>query len=266
MTSLAHLQRNFADFLRDRPNKIRAQVTGGPNAGLDTLLGIYRNAYTARLVGILRDEFAKLRSLIGDREFDRIAHGYLAAHPSKYFSVRWIGIDLADFLTVAEPWRADTALAQIARIEWAQTMAFDAADRPLVLRADLTTIPPTGWPGLILTLHPSVQILSVSPDIFAIWNRLAQGEEAGAKPAAIAPEAPHLVWRIGLDVKLRPAEPDEADALDAVAAGLTFADICERLSDHVGADRAAFRAAELLERWVSMEMIGRIEFSPDMSS
>lgn len=266
MTSLARLQRNFADFLRDRPNDIRTKVAGGPHAGIDTLLRIYRNAYTARLVGILREEFAKLRLLIGDREFDRIAHGYLAAHPSTYFSVRWIGIGLADFLESADPWRADNALAQIARIEWAQTMAFDAADRPLVVRAELAAIPPTGWPGLILTLHPSVQILSVSPDLFAIWNRLAKGEEVGAKPATIAPETPHLVWRIGLDVKLRPIEPDEADALDAVAAGETFADICERLADHVGADQAAFRAAELLDRWVTTEMIGRVEFPTDMSS
>ncbi|MEX0807688.1 MAG: DNA-binding domain-containing protein [Dongiaceae bacterium] len=266
MTSLARLQQDFADFLHDRPSDIRAQVTGGPNAGLDTLLGIYRNAYTVRLVGILRDEFATLRALVGDRAFDRIARAYLAAHPSTYFSVRWIGIGLADYLATADPWRADMSLAQIAQIEWAQTMAFDAADRPLVSRADLAVVPPTGWPGLILTLHPSVQILSVSPDLFAIWNRIAQGEPADAKPATVAARAPHLVWRIGLDVKLRPIEPDEAAALDAVATGQTFADICELLAGHVGPDRAAMRAATLLERWVSTDMIGRVEFPTDMSS
>ncbi|MEX2201369.1 MAG: DNA-binding domain-containing protein [Dongiaceae bacterium] len=266
MTPLARLQQDFVDFLRDRPSAIRDRIKGGPHADLDTLLGIYRNAYTGRLVGILGEEFPKLRRLAGDRVFDDLAHAYLAAHPSTYFSVRWIGRELADFLATAEPWRKDPGLAQIARIEWAETMAFDAADRPLVVRADLVAVPPTAWPGLTLTLHASVNRLPVSPDIFAIWNRLANEEPPGSLPAVLAPEVPHLVWRTGLDVKLRPAEQDEAAALDALADGESFAGICERLADHVDPDQAAFRAAELLERWVSSEMIGRIAFSPDMSS
>jgi hypothetical protein len=266
VTRLAHLQRDFADFLQDRPSAIRDRIKGGPHADLDTLLGIYRNAYTGRLVGILREEYPKLRLLVGDRSFDDLAHAYLAAHPSTYFSVRWIGRELTDFLATAEPWRKDPGLAQIAHIEWAETMAFDAADRPLVARADLAAVPPTAWPGLVLTLHPSVNRIAVSPDIFAIWNRLANEEPAGSPPAMPACESPHLVWRIGFDVKLRAAERDEAAALDALANGENFAGICERLAEHVGPGRAAFRAAELLERWVSTEMIGRIAFSPDMSS
>ena len=266
MTPLARLQQDFADFLRDRPSAIRDRIKGGPHADLDTLLGIYRNAYTGRLVGILREEFPKLRRLLGDRVFDDLAHAYLAAHPSTYFSVRWVGRELAGFLAAADPWRKDPGLAQIARIEWAETMAFDAADGPPVARADLATVPPTAWPGLVLTLHPSVNRIAVSPDVFAIWNRLANQEPGGSVPPVLASEAPHLVWRIGLDVKLRPAERDESAALDALAKGESFAGICEFLADHVGPDQAAFRAAELLERWVSTEMIGRIAFSPDMSS
>jgi hypothetical protein len=265
VTPLAHLQRDFADFLRDRSSTIRERIKGGPHADLDTLLGIYRNAYTGRLVGILREEFAKLRLLAGDRIFDDLAHAYLAAHPSTYFSVRWIGRDLAGFLATADPWQKDPGLAQIARIEWAETMAFDAADRPLVARDDLAAIPPTGWPSLILTLHASVQRVSISPEVFEIWKRLSSDEPVGPKPDEIGPYETHLVWRIGLDVKLRPLEADEADAIEAVAAGRTFAEICEVLAARVGADRAAYRAAELLERWVSTETIGRIDYTQDMS-
>lgn len=263
---LADLQRDFADFLLDRPSRIQEKVAGGPHATPDRLLGIYRNAYGARLVGILRDEFPGLRRLAGDDAFDRIARAYLTAHPSRYSSVRWIGIGLADFLAETDAWRADTGLSEMARIEWAQTMAFDAADRPLATRDDLASVPPTGWPGLVLVPHASVQTIAVSPDVFAVWNRVSRGEDAGARPTDLAPPAPHLVWRTGLDVKLRAFETDEAAAWTAAVAGHHFADICECLAAHVGSDQAAYRAATLLDRWVSTGMIGRIEFMPDMSS
>jgi hypothetical protein len=262
---LTGLQREFADFLRDRPNAIRERVRGGPHASVETLLGIYHNAYAIRLIKILREEFARLRKFLGDAAFDRLAKAYLAEHPSKYFSVRWLGIDVAAFLAARDPWRANPELAQLAQLEWAQAMAFDAADAPLARREDLTAVPPADWPGLKLTPHASVQILSVSPDLFALWQALGRDEKIGERPAHFAPDAPHLVWRLGLDVKLRPLETDEAEAWNAAIAGEPFAELCERLAAHVGADRAAVRAAELLDRWISTGMIGRIEFTPSMS-
>jgi hypothetical protein len=263
---LAELQQDFANYLLDRPSRIQDKVAGGPHAATDRLLGIYHNAYGARLVGILRDEFPSLRRLAGDDAFDRIARAYLAAHPSRYSSVRWIGIGFADFLAETDPWRADTVLSDMARIEWAQSMAFDAADEPLATRDALASVPPTGWPGLILVPHASVQTIDVSPDVFAVWNRVSRDEDAGGRPTDLAPPAPHLVWRTGLDVKLRAFETDEAFAWEAAVAGRQFADICECLAEHTGPDQAAFRAATLLDRWIVAGMIGRIEFVPDMSS
>jgi hypothetical protein len=264
--TLTNLQGAFSDFLRDRPNALRDRVRGGPHADIDTLLGIYRSAYTIRLVKILQDDFDRLRKFAGDALFDRIAKEYLAAHPSIFFSVRWIGGGLADFLAGTGPWRNDPELVQLARLEWAQTMAFDAADAPLATREELVSVPPVNWPDLTLSPHASVQLLAISPDIFALWQALGRDEPAGEKPARFAPDVPHLVWRTGLDVKLRELEPDEADAWAAAIEGEPFAAICERLCDHVPVDRAALRAAELLDRWITTGMVGRIDFTPTMSS
>ncbi len=110
-----------------------------------------------------------------------------------------------------------------------------------------------------------MQVLSISPDIFEAWQSLGRDQPLGNRPPAFAPDAPHLVWRLGFDVKLRQLEADEADALAAATDGASFAAICEKLCEHIGMDRAAHRAAELLDRWVSAGMIGRIEFTPTMS-
>jgi hypothetical protein len=264
--TLAMLQNRFSDFLRDRSDDVRKQVRGGPNAGVDTMLGIYRNAYTIRLIKILRGDFSRLHRLAGDATFDRFAAAYLAAHPSTSFSVRWVGAGLADFLAAQEPWRRNPELAQLARLEWAQIMAFDAADAPLARREDLASVAPADWPNLVFAPHASVQVLAISPDIFAMWQALGGDEALGVRPTRFAADTLHLVWRLGLDVKLRPLEPDEADAFAAAIAGKNFAAICERLAEHVGEERAAMRAVELLARWIDSGTIGRIEIMPTQSN
>ncbi len=262
--TLARLQNDFADFLRDRSDAVRSHLRGGPHADLDTMLGIYRNAYTLRLTGILRSDYSRLNKLAGDETFNRIAAAYLAAHPSTFFSVRWVGAALPGFLAATEPWRRNPELAQLAQLEWAQVMAFDATDKPLAVRDDVATVAPDDWPGLSFVPHASVQVLSISPDIHALWQALG-GEPIGARPARFAADAPHLVWRLGLDVKLRPLETDEAVALEAAIAGESYAAICERLAGQVGDERAAMRAAELLARWIDNGMIGRVNVTPTQS-
>lgn len=264
--TLATLQNRFSDFLRERSDDVRSQVRGGPNEGVDTMLGIYRNAYTIRLIKILRGDFSRTHRFAGDASFDRLAGDYLAAQPSTSYSVRWVGAGLADFLAAHEPWRQNPELAQLARLEWAQIMAFDAADTPLARREDLAPVAPADWPNLVFAPHASVQVLAISPDIFAMWQSLGGDEALGVRPTRFAPDAPHLVWRLGLDVKLRPLETDEADAFVAVIAGENFATICERLTDHVGEERAAMRAVELLARWIDSGMIGRIAVTPTQSN
>ena len=264
--TLATLQSRFLNYLRARSDDVRAQVRGGPKAGVDTMLGIYRNAYAIRLIKILRGDFSRLHRLVGDAMFDRLAGDYLAAQPSTSFSVRWVGAGLPDFLAAHETWRRNPELAQLARLEWAQIMAFDAADVPLARREDLAPIAPADWPNLVFAPHASVQVLAISPDIFAMWQVLGGDEALGARPTRFAADTPHLVWRLGLDVKLRPLEPDEAEAFAAAIAGENFAAICERLADFVGFERAAARAAELLDRWLNAGMIGEIRVMPTGSA
>jgi hypothetical protein len=264
--TLATLQNRFSDFLRERSDDVRSLVRGGPNADAATMLGIYRNGYTIRLVKILRGDFSRTHRFVGDANFDRLAGDYLAAQPSTSYSVRWVGAGLADFLAAHEPWRQNPELTQLARLEWAQIMAFDAADAPLARREDLAPVAPADWPNLVFAPHASVQVLAISPDIFAMWQALGGDKPLGTRPTEFVADTPHLVWRLGLDVKLRPLEMDEADAFAAAIAGDNFAAICERLTDHVDEERAAMRAVELLARWIDNGMIGRIDVTPSQSA
>jgi hypothetical protein len=256
------LQRAFSAYLLSGSEEIRAEIRPSAKADLGVLLDVYRNAYSSRLVEVLANDFPGLRALVGAAEFEWLARAYIAAHPSRGFSVRTVGGALAEFLAGTDPWARRPALADMAAFEWALAAAFDAADAEPVRIEDLASVPPAAWPGLVFAIHPSVRRLALATDAPEAWK--ARNE--GRRPEPPAPRAADwLVWRQGLEVKFRPLEPDESAALSEATAGEDFSRICERLAEHGPDDQAAFRAAGLIRVWIEAGLIAGIDGSAPLS-
>jgi hypothetical protein len=203
-------------------------------------LRIYADAYRLRLVDILGNDFPATRDALGEAGFAEFAERYLQAHPSTQPSVRHVGSAFADWLEMQAD--APTGLHELARFEWLQAAAFDAADAPTLAVEDIAALAPEAWPGLRLRLHPATRMLET--------QRLAIRDNAPAPVDADSP-ARWLLWRDASgDVRWRRLEDDEADALHAADRGANFGELCERLSAHHG-DDGALRAASLLKRWLA---------------
>lgn len=124
-----------------------------PNSRLASFerLEIYARQYWFRLFDCLYDDYPALRVLLGQRRFHRLCRDYLAAHPSTSWTLRNLGSRLATF--IQEPQALD-----VARVEWAQTLAFDEAWRkPLRIDYVLGTNPT----ALRLGLQPCVVLLRI---------------------------------------------------------------------------------------------------------
>jgi hypothetical protein len=256
-SALASLQSDFQDYLLGRSERIADAVRNGVRTPGAAMLGIYRHAYGARLVEVLRNDFPKLHLVLGDEAFDALARAYLARHPSIYRSVRWLGRALPGFLTTEPRYRDLPSLAQIAGFEWAQAMAFDAADAAPITANDLARIPAEAWGSLRLKLHPSINRVAASDSVVEAWARLDRGEAA---PLFIAsPPITWLVWRQRFTVHYRALSPEEDAALARAAAGNDFATICAEVALMVGEDRAALRAAELLHGWLSTGLVSALD-------
>ncbi|MFT3897270.1 MAG: DNA-binding domain-containing protein [Thermomonas sp.] len=203
-------------------------------------LRIYTDAYRLRLVEILGNDFPATRDALGEDGFAACAERYLQAHPSTQPSVRHLGAAFADWLETQPD--VPHGLHELARFEWRQAAAFDAADAPALAIDDVATLPADAWPTLRLRLHPSARLLDT--------ERLAIRDGA---PAIADNDVPSrwLFWRdADGDACWRSLEDDEAEALHAVAADALFGDLCERLSVRHG-DEGALRAASLLKRWLA---------------
>ncbi|UVJ41967.1 DNA-binding domain-containing protein [Pseudomonas sp. LS1212] len=228
---------------------LRDSLLGSPALSAEEGLAIYHNAYRARLLDALRDDYSALHHWLGDDEFEGLASAYLQAHPSRHFSLRWLGARLADFIDGYLVAAQSAPLAELAGLEWAFTLAFDAADgEPLTLEA-MATLTPAEWPELRVRLLPSVQWLPCSYNSLALWRATKAADELPARTQLEQPQV-CLIWRQGLVSRYRSLGPAEAQALHGMSvAGWNFGELCAELAAY--GDAAPLQAATWLKQWIS---------------
>ena len=255
--TLADRQRTFAAAITSDQavgaalSLFRPTPQGGPPR-----LDIYRNAFRARLTDALRDNHPVLHRVLGDEAFDQLGASFIAARPSRQPSIRWFGAELADWLRDTAEQLPHPALVDLARMEWALSIAFDAADATPLQVADLLAVAPQDWPELRFEPLPSLHLIAMNWAVEPLWSALSADENA----TTAAPEAlDHhlLVWRRDEQTQWRSVAPFEALLLDACIGGLSFADLCELAMAERG-DNAAAEVAGYLRVWVEAGMLAGV--------
>ncbi len=272
MSSLATLQADFQHYvLSDIAGAGRPQADGAVAAaavdadsgevrpaiaaavreqfGLDAMarLAIYHNAYRARLREALGEAYDKTWSYLGDELFAELADGYLQAHPSSFRNLRWYGAEFAAHLARALP--EHPCVAELARLEWALGLAFDAADTPAVAAADVAGLAPQAWEEITFRLHPSTCLLTMAWNTVALWQALGAGREPPEAVAAALPVA-WLVWRHAQQPHFRSLDAGEALALRRIGRGDSFGAVCAA----AGAEQLAALAGQL-QHWLAQEVL-----------
>lgn len=245
--NLPLLESSFQQHVLEGEGAILAEIAGPDDRFREARMAIYRDAYRLRLVEVLESDYPALKAYLGEA-FEGIAREYLAAHPSTFRNVRWFGGQLAAFLRAHPRHCANPVLADLAEFEWTLGLAFDAADAPAVTFDEIAAVAPEHWPGLRFAAHPSLHTSRLHTAAVGLW-KAALSEPALPRDEGGA-VAEWAIWRKNLAPHFRSMPADEAQALAAMRAGLSFADICAGLCDSVAPEQAATRAAQLLRAWV----------------
>jgi hypothetical protein len=254
---LRRTEHAFQDGLLGRSQDILRAVRGNARESAETMFGVYRNAYWARIVEALGNDFPGLKALMGDQAFDQMARAYIAKHPSEHPSIRWAGRKLAEFLASEAPYCDDPWLGDMARFDWALAFAFDAPDAPAAGLADLAGVPPEFWGSIRLLFHPTLDAFRIVRPVDEARPQLLENpgivldRDARCERAIVA-------WRIEYDVKFRTIDLLEHAALLAVQDGGTFGEMCELVAQQIDADAAPLRAAQILQGWLEWSMIATI--------
>jgi len=219
-------------------------------------LDVYANAYFYRIHDVLVEDFPTLAQALGEDSFHDLVTSYLAVHPPRRPSLRWIGERLAGFLSdhpAASSFReAFPFAADLAAYEWANESVFDAADSEAARREDLAAVPGDAWGDLPIRLRPSVRILRIGAPVQRL--RKAQREERRL-PRVEAEPTVLCLWRRDGRVVHRELEAPEARALEAAEPGVEFGALCLEAAREVGDHEAPALAARWLARWADDGLI-----------
>jgi hypothetical protein len=226
-------------------DEIDALLAGDARLTAVERLDIYAGMYFFRILDVLRDEYPRTLALLGETAFHNLVTDYLVACPPEHPSLREAGARLPGFLAAHGAGRERPWLVELARLERTRLELVDGPDAPAITLAALEQVPAERFGALRLLRVPSSALLENRFAILPLWRG---SEDAPEVPEARAETV--LVWRRrDLDVHHRAIDPEEAECLGRVAAGLSFEDLCARLALGRTDEVAAVRAFELVARW-----------------
>jgi len=148
-------------------------------------LEVYANAYYARLLECLREEFPVLTGTIGQDVFDELAFGFLQQYPSRSYTLNHLADRFPQYLTETRPERdgdgpdwADL-LVDLAMLELTFSEVFDgpgAENLPLLQAKDLEALGPDRWPQSVLTPVSCLRLVTLRFALNPYYTAMRQGE------------------------------------------------------------------------------------------
>jgi hypothetical protein len=225
-----------------------AMLRSDDKTGLSAGQAIYHNAYRRRLIEALAEVYDKTWTWIGDDNFEQAARAHVGRTPPQSWTLNDYGGGFAQ--TLADLFPDDPEVAELARLEWALHTAFAGPNADPVDPAVLVNI---DWSVATLHFVPTVQFFPLSTNAPALWAALKQSQTPPSIET-LADPASAMVWRKGFEPHFRTIDMPQADAINRLRAGVSFAAFCDELATH-SADDTTATVATWLRSWIADGLI-----------
>jgi hypothetical protein len=220
-------------------------------------LGIYANAYYARLLECLAAFFPMLQKTLGEEIFEGFAFEYLQHYPSRSYTLDRLGENFARFLEETRPAPEEGEelgavgwphfLIDLAALEHAINRVFDgpgAEGRPLLTTEALQSFPAERFAEARLEPVPCLRLLSFRFPINAYYTAIRSAEDGEEVPVP-DPAPEHLaLTRRDFVVRRYPLTPAQHALLEKILAGAPVGEAIAAAAETSGLDDDTL-AAEL---------------------
>ncbi len=120
---------------------------------------IYRGMYVPRMMEALEIDYPGLAHYLGEEGFYNLVSRYLVAHPSRSYTLNRLGDHLPDFIATLDDVKRKDFLLDLARLEAALNVVFDAEETaPLTMDA-IAAVPEDAWENARMKPIAALQML-----------------------------------------------------------------------------------------------------------
>lgn len=173
--------------------EVATYVTPSAKQAPKDRLHVYRHAYVARLIECLEDDYRAVFHALGRDRAEEVCREYIAAHPSRSFSLNVFGQSMPAFLKA----KGETFAADLATLEWSLVEAIHAAESTKMAPDALAKIDPSEWANVALVASPSVRLHQFDYPVSAYYTAFSIEEEPAIPEAAAERIA---VYRAGMKI------------------------------------------------------------------
>jgi hypothetical protein len=240
-------------LMRLRRSELEKVIRRSKNLTAEERLGIYANAYYARLLECLRESFPVLCRALGRELFDEFAFDYLQRFPSTSYTLSRLGDQFADFLEETRPDKGEGAvgwpdfLIDIARLEWSIEQVFDGpgVEGQALLSAEaLGRMDAATFGAARIVPVPCLRLLAFKYPVNAYYTTARRAKEGDDAPDMPEAGAQHLaLTRREFVVRRIELSGAQHALMAALMAGATVNDAIAAAAEQWDGDEAEFAAA-----------------------
>jgi len=168
--SPASQQARFAAAVQDPAQPVPDGVISYRGDADPLRFAVYRNNVHVGLVGVLASKFPVCAQLVGDDFFTAMARIYVADHKPATPVMMAYGADFPDFIASFDNARSVPYLADIARLEEAWAIAYNADDQEPLVIAQLAGLEPQSLLQTQLHAHPACSLIISTFPVGTIWS------------------------------------------------------------------------------------------------
>ena len=201
-------------------------------------LAIHRHNLLASLTEALRAAFPVTARRLGEQRFAVLAQAHIEASPPRQPQLLAYGDGFPVFLSAAAWADIDSALPDLARLEWARVEACFAAEAPPLRPDRLAVVAPERSGDIVFRIHPSVRLVASAHPLLALWGEESTTDQVTAGAV--------LVLRSGGAVDMVPLAAGDFAFLRTVRTGMPL-DVAAAAAEaaHPGFELQATLAAHL---------------------
>ncbi len=247
-------------LIRLNRSELEAVIGRSRNLTAAERMGIYANAYYARLLECLASFFPMLQKALGADVFEGFAFEYLQHYPSKSYTLDRLGESFARFLqeTRPEPEEGEEAgtvgwpdfLIDLTVFEWNLNQVFDGPGvegKPLLTAELLQSFPAESFAEARLIPVPCLRLLAFRFPVNAYYTAARHAEE-GEDPPIPDPEPEHVaLTRRDFVVRRFPLNAAQHALLEKILAGAPVGEAIAAAAEISGLDDEALGAE--LQAW-----------------